>query len=185
MTKFTKQPYIEGVLAELSGENKAKLLNLINGKSAAGTGSTSYTLVESFSDISGLGAVTAIEYRYSKTILWKGYLVKTTHYTAFITVKSGIDLTKADIYSVASGHISWMDDVSADALRSLLREDAYIAPSELPTPTPELPEVPADASTKTYVLQLINGVKTWVEVVDDSEPTEPTEPGEEDVPQVE
>lgn len=134
MSKFTNKPYIETILAELSGENKGKLLNLINGKNAAGTADISYTLVDSLSAMASLDAgVTAVAFKFSPSITWKGYFVRTTNYKSFITFENAIDLTKAGVYKVESNHMSLMEDVTADNVRSLLREDSYVDVSEAST----------------------------------------------------
>lgn len=180
MSKFTAKPYIETILGEVSGENKAKLLNFINGKGADGTGEVSYTLCSSIAELNELSAgITPIAYKYSSTIVWKGYFIRTTNHKAFVTYKNGIDLWLASIYKVDANGIYPIEKCTADNIRALLREDSYIDVSELPTPEAELPEAPADASTKIYVLKLVNGVKTWVEeVVVEDQASEPAVEGE-------
>ena len=161
MSKFTKKPYIESLLSELSGDNKAILLNNINGLNAAGTSAISYTLITEISEISALGAgVTPIEYKYSTTITWKGYLVKSTNFVSFITFKNEIDLTLADIYKVDStlGLIP-MESVTADNLRALLREDSYIDVTEAEA----LDNLPSTASASVGDALVLDSDKnpTW------------------------
>ena len=132
MSNFTKVPYIESILSELSGENKTKLLNFINGKGADGTGSISYAIISQFSGFAGLGSgVTAVDYIYKGKINWKGYVIKTTNHFAFITFQNNIDLTMARIYKILSDRLLFIEDVTSDNLRALLREDAYVDVSEL------------------------------------------------------
>lgn len=138
MSKFTAKPYIETVLGEVSGENKAKLLNFINGKAANGSDAVSYTLCKTVAEIAALTAgVHAVEYKFSSTITWKGYFIRTTNYKAFITFKNGIDLWLASVYKVGSDLIP-MEKVTADNIRALLREDSYVDASELASASPSM-----------------------------------------------
>lgn len=132
MSKFTEIPYIEKVLAELSGENKAKLLNFINGLGENGSGSTSYTLIKDFSEFEDLeSGITPIEYKFSQTIAWKGYFIKTEHYQSFITFKNSIDLLSASVYAIGEISLVYKEEATSDYIRALLREDSYIDSEEL------------------------------------------------------
>jgi len=132
MSKFTEVPYIEKVLAELSGENKAKLLNFINGLGENGSGSTSYTLIKDFSEFEDLeSGITPIEYKFSQTIAWKGYFIKSEHYQSFITFKNSIDLLSASVYAIGEINLVYKEEATSDYIRALLREDSYIDSEEL------------------------------------------------------
>ena len=155
MSKFTAKPYIETVLAELSGENKAKLLNFINGKNDAGIADISYTLCESATAMAALTAgVHAVDYHFSSTIIWKGYFVRTTNHKCFITFKNGIDLWLASVYKNNGTSITLIEDVTADNIRALLREDAYIDVSELPEAGTEVEANPVLAGTEAALTGL-------------------------------
>lgn len=154
MSKFTVKPYIEKVLGEVSGENKAKLLNFINGKAANGSAAVSYTTCETVAEMAALTAgVHAVEYRFSSTITWKGYFIRTTNYKVFVTFKNGINLVSASVYEVDSG-LALMEEVTADNIRALLREDSYIDVSELPeagTKVEANPELAGTEATLTGI----------------------------------
>jgi len=135
MSKFTVKPYIEQVLAEVSDADKLKLLNFINGKDAAGTGNVSYTLIRSASDFAELEAgVHAVDYRFSLVILWKGYFIKTTNFSCFITFKNGIDLWLASVYKVGEDNIVPMEKCTADNLRCLLKGGSGGSGEGMPNP---------------------------------------------------
>lgn len=133
MSKFTEVPYIERVLSELSGEDKAILLNYINGRNADNTAAISYSLKNMTEIVALTAGVTPITYRYSSRIHWRGYILKTENYRCFLTFKTGIDLVDADLYDVSSGNLIHKDTVSADTIRALLREDAYVDVTEAST----------------------------------------------------
>lgn len=52
----------------------------------------------------------------------------------------------------------------ANNVLTLTLKDNTTVVVNIPVVTPELPALPEDAETKTYALQAVNGVLTWVAV---------------------
>ena len=146
MAEFTKVPYIEQVLSEVSGEDKAKLLRFVNGLAANSNSALEY-LPKTLTELNALSAgIYPVDIAYVPSIRWKGYFIKTNHYSVLITFRNGIDLNEAGVYNVDSRGYYDAGEISANYLRDLLREDAYIDVSELPG-APDMSKVQAVIET--------------------------------------